>query len=101
MDGLLARIPAISGLFGAHAAFSGDETLLADHVIVAGYGRVGRQIVAGLREVGLPVAVIESDFHLVQELGRQQIPAIYGDASYVSVLAAAHPELALSASKQP
>ncbi len=94
VDGLLARIPAISGLFGAHAAFSGDETLLADHVIVAGYGRVGRQIVAGLREVGLPVAVIESDFHLVQELGRQQIPAIYGDASYVSVLAAAHPELA-------
>ena len=94
VDALLARMPALGRIFGAHAAFSGDEAHLADHVIVVGYGRVGRQIVAGLREAGLPVAVIESDFHLVQELGRQQIPAIYGDASYTSVLAAAHPELA-------
>lgn len=94
VDALLSRIPAIGRIFGSHAAFSGDTALLTGHVIVAGYGRVGRQIVAGLREAGLPVAVIESDLHLVQELGRQQIPAIYGDASYASVLAAAHPELA-------
>jgi len=93
-DALLARIPTIGRIFGPHAARSEHEALLTDHVIVADYGRVGRQIVAGLREAGLPVAVIESDFHLVQELGRQQLPAIYGDASYASVLAAAHPELA-------
>ncbi|MFN8514648.1 MAG: cation:proton antiporter [Chloroflexia bacterium] len=94
VDTFLSRIPALGNIFGAHAALSGDEEQLRDHAIVVGYGRVGGRVVAGLREEGLPVAVIESDLHRVQELGRSSIPAIYGDASYVSVLAAAHPERA-------
>jgi CPA2 family monovalent cation:H+ antiporter-2 len=94
VDALLARVPALGEIFGPHAAVSGDEERLSDHALVIGYGRVGRRVVAGLREAGLPVAVVESDLHLVQELGRERIPAIYGDASYANVLAAAHPERA-------
>ncbi|CAA9549446.1 MAG: hypothetical protein AVDCRST_MAG88-659, partial [uncultured Thermomicrobiales bacterium] len=43
---------------------------------------------------GLPLAVIEEDLHLVQELSRLGIPAVLGDASHRSILAAAHPERA-------
>jgi monovalent cation:H+ antiporter-2, CPA2 family len=93
-DTFLARLPALGGIFGAHAALSGDEERLRDHAIVVGFGRVGRRVALGLRDEGLPLAVIESDLHLVQELARTGIPAIYGDASYASVLAAAHPERA-------
>ena len=94
VEQLLSRVPALGGVFGPHPTLSGEEEHLRAHAIVVGYGRVGRRVVAGLREAGLPVAVVESDLHLVQELGREHIPAIFGDASYPSILAAAHPERA-------
>jgi CPA2 family monovalent cation:H+ antiporter-2 len=62
------------------------------HAIVLGYGRVGRRVARGLKRAGLSVIVIEQDWHLVRELRRDKIAAIYGDASYPSVLEAAHPE---------
>lgn len=61
----------------------------AGHAIVVGYGRVGRRVVAGLRAVELPVTVIEDDLHLVREITRQGITAVYGDASYRAILEAA------------
>jgi CPA2 family monovalent cation:H+ antiporter-2 len=64
------------------------------HAIVVGYGRVGKRIVRGLRQAGMPVTVIEQDLNLVREITAAGQRAIYGDASYASVLASAHPEKA-------
>ena len=94
VDLALARVPWLGTLFAAHPAVLAEEGGLAEHAVVVGYGRVGQQVVRGLRETGLPLAVVEEDLHLVQELTREGIPAVYGDASYRSVLDAAHPERA-------
>ncbi len=90
----LAGVPVAGRLFAARPTVLAAEEALAAHAVVAGYGRVGRHVVAGLRETGLPVVVIEEDLHLVQELGRAGVPTILGDASHRSILAAAHPERA-------
>lgn len=90
----LGRLPAVnSWLLGRATAVAGD-TPLTGHAIVMGYGRVGRAVVSGLRDSGLSVVVIEEDLRLVQELRREGIRAIYGDASYPTIVAAAHPERA-------
>jgi CPA2 family monovalent cation:H+ antiporter-2 len=67
---------------------------LHNHAVVIGYGRVGRRLSRGLRQAGLQVVVIEQDLHLVQELRERKFIAIYGDASYESILHQARPETA-------
>lgn len=94
VDLALGRLPLFRNIFAAHATVAADEETLTDHAIVVGYGRVGRQVAAGLRDMGLTVAIIEQDLHLVRELAQEGYPAIYGDASYRSILDAAHPERA-------
>jgi CPA2 family monovalent cation:H+ antiporter-2 len=94
VDLALARLPLLGTLFAARPAVLGEEERLTDHAVVVGYGRVGHQVVRGLREAGLPVVVVEEDLHLVQQLTAEGVPAIYGDASYRNVLDAAHPERA-------
>lgn len=94
LDLLLSRLPIIGGAFSAQPAVRGDEESLQGHALVVGYGRVGRHVVEGLRRSGMPVAVVEQDLHLVQALQSQGVLAVYGDASYPAVLAAAHPERA-------
>lgn len=90
----LERLPAFARLVGTAPPGEVEEATLRDHVIVAGYGRVGEQVVAGLREAGQAVAVLEADLHRIEQLRAAGIPAIYGDASYASILAAAHVERA-------
>jgi CPA2 family monovalent cation:H+ antiporter-2 len=91
----LTRLPVAGKWFRPRArAKVKAEVLDAPHAIVVGYGRVGRRMARGLRQAGLPVIVIEQDWHLVRELRRDKFEAIYGDASYPSVLEAAHPQTA-------
>ncbi|MBM2825107.1 MAG: monovalent cation:H+ antiporter-2, family [Dehalococcoidales bacterium] len=65
---------------------SQDENL----VVIAGFGRVGRNIAQGLQETGTPCAVIEIDAEVVAELRRSGIDSIYGDASNSHVLLGAN-----------
>ena len=90
----LERFPAFARLVGTTAPDDEEEVVLHDHVVIAGYGRVGEEVVAGLREAGQAVAVLETDLHRIQRLRAAGIPAVYGDASYASILAAAHVERA-------
>ena len=94
VDLALARLPWLGRLFGPHVEILAPAAALAGHAIVVGYGRVGRRVLAGLRAASLPVVVIESDLHLVQELTRAGSPAVYGDASYAGIMAAAHADRA-------
>lgn len=63
---------------------------LSDHVIVAGYGRVGQVIVNILLNRGYEVLVIENSEAAIQKLRNRQIPFIYGDADVLQVLDKTH-----------
>ncbi len=51
----------------------------SDHVILVGAGRLGLNILKGLRKKGLEVIVVDFDPDVVKTLQSQQIPIIYGD----------------------
>lgn len=71
-----------------------DVAELAGHVIVCGCGRVGRNIGAALRQLGLPFVVIDYDYNVIRRLGEQGVSYIYGDASSEMVLLHARPDRA-------
>ena len=58
------------------------------HIIIAGYGRVGRYTAALLEGLHLPYVVIERDQRRLDELKISGLPVIYGDASSPIVLEA-------------
>ena len=60
-----------------------------DHIIIAGYGRVGRYTADLLSSHNLPFMVIELDDHLIEQMRGAGQPVIYGDASSPVVLEAA------------
>lgn len=59
------------------------------HVIIAGFGRVGRRIVKILRAANVPYLVIEANADRVLEGRRDGFSVFYGDAGQVDVLKAA------------
>jgi CPA2 family monovalent cation:H+ antiporter-2 len=67
---------------------------IQDHVVVAGYGRVGQVLVRMLQNQGHPVLVIDSSEAAIQSLRNQKIPYIFGDADSELVLEKAHLEKA-------
>lgn len=69
---------------------STDPSRLTGHVVLVGYGRVGRRIAEALAERRIPFVVAEQNRELVEELRAQGLPAISGDASDPTVLAQAH-----------
>ncbi len=62
---------------------------LRDHIIIAGYGRVGRYTAEVLRRLELPCVVIELDQNAADRARSAGLPVIYGDASSEVVLEAA------------
>ncbi len=62
---------------------------LADHVVVAGAGRVGRTVAEGLARLSLPFVLVEIDDRRVQQAKALGLPVVYGDASHAVVLEAA------------
>ncbi|MEM1369344.1 MAG: cation:proton antiporter [Cyanobacteria bacterium P01_H01_bin.15] len=59
---------------------------IANHVIVAGYGRVGKVLVNILLNQGYTVLTIENSEAAARQLRTRQIPYIYGDADSEQVL---------------
>jgi len=55
-------------------------TLLADHAVLVGYGRVGRHIAADLKDRGIPFLVIEEREGLVDRLRDEGVEVIVGNA---------------------
>jgi CPA2 family monovalent cation:H+ antiporter-2 len=94
--------PAISGLTPAlYERFRHKRTVetlevinvpeegLADHVVIAGSGRVGRGIADALAHLRLPFVLIELDDRRVRQARLAGLPVIYGDATQSVVLEAA------------
>jgi monovalent cation:H+ antiporter-2, CPA2 family len=63
---------------------------LANHVVVAGGGRVGRTVADALSSLNLPFVLIELDDRRVQRARHDGLAVIYGDASSQVVLEAAY-----------
>lgn len=59
---------------------------LRDHVIVAGYGLNGRNIVRVLKDIGLPHVVVEINPVVAQEGRRRGDPIYFGDCSRPAML---------------
>jgi CPA2 family monovalent cation:H+ antiporter-2 len=70
----------------AVAALGDDSASLRQHVVVCGYGRIGRELVQEITRRGFRCVVIEHNPYLVDELQRLDIPRVYGDATNPAVL---------------
>lgn len=67
-----------------------SSQVVTGHVVLVGYGRVGKQVADALRERGLPFVVAEQNRERVEELREQGIHAVAGDASDPAALIQAH-----------
>ena len=65
-------------------------TRLADHVVLVGYGRVGRLVADGLIARGRRLLVIEDAADAVEQLRRQAVETIVGNAADDRILGAAN-----------
>ena len=72
-----------------HEAINLPSTGMADHVIIAGSGRVGRSVADALTQLSLPFVLVEFDDRRVQQARTAGRPVIFGDASQTVVLEAA------------
>ncbi len=60
-----------------------------DHVIVAGFGRIGRPLARSLAKAKLPYLVLEIDPERVTRAQALDYPVFFGDASRIEILRAA------------
>ena len=67
-----------------------DQNRLTGHIVLVGYGRVGRRIGEALIERDVPIVVAEQNREVVELLRERGIPAVSGDASEPAVLIQAH-----------
>jgi len=63
---------------------------LQDHVVVCGYGRIGRNLGLVLEAHQIPFVVIELNAHIIEDLAMLGVPHIYGDAISPLVLVKAN-----------
>ncbi len=74
----------------AELPVSTDPKQLTGQVVLVGYGSVGRRMAAELVAQQIPFVVAEQNRELVEDLRRQNIPAVCGDAAEPEVLIQAH-----------
>jgi CPA2 family monovalent cation:H+ antiporter-2 len=67
-----------------------DPARLTGHVLLVGYGRVGRRLGEALSAREVPIVVAEQNRELVESLRKRGIPAVSGDATEPAVLIQAH-----------
>ncbi|MBO3459380.1 cation:proton antiporter [Aetokthonos hydrillicola] len=83
----LESMPWLKPYFGEGKALEvAADIPLKDHVVVCGYGRVGRNLVKLLQQHNLPVVVIDQLESRVQQLRDAKIPYVYGNCVSFHVL---------------
>jgi len=63
-----------------------DDLPLRGHVVICGYGRVGKYIGRALEMADIPFIVVDYNQTTVSELKKKGIPVIYGDPADLDVL---------------
>jgi CPA2 family monovalent cation:H+ antiporter-2 len=74
----------------AELPMSTERKYLEGQVVLVGYGRVGKRIAKALQHNDIPFVVAEENREIVENLRKQGIPAVSGNASEPSVLIQAH-----------
>uniref|UniRef100_Q47B82 Kef-type potassium/proton antiporter, CPA2 family n=1 Tax=Dechloromonas aromatica (strain RCB) TaxID=159087 RepID=Q47B82_DECAR len=69
---------------------STDRKYLEGQVVLVGYGRVGQRIASSMKAQGIPYVVVEQNREQVEDLRRQGIAAVSGNAAEPAVLIQAH-----------
>ncbi|MBB5392845.1 MULTISPECIES: YbaL family putative K(+) efflux transporter [unclassified Herbaspirillum] len=85
LDRLKARLEAREGV-EAPAEAAQQAVDLEGHVVLVGYGRVGRGIGEQLRAQGRPFVVIEAQIENVEALRAEGIPVLYGNGAQADLL---------------
>ncbi|WP_448189508.1 monovalent cation:proton antiporter-2 (CPA2) family protein [Azospirillum sp. sgz301742] len=78
-------------------AFRVETSDVKGHVLIAGYGRVGRTVAHILTRHGIPYVALDLDAHRVAAMRDGGRPIYYGDATHGGVLRAAGVERARAA----
>jgi len=87
VESLLQRIPALWRLLDRHGSMPQLPTEhLVNHVVIVGYGRVGKHIVNVLGKLNIPRLVIEKDGPRAEEFEQQGVPVLFGDAANSEIL---------------
>jgi K+:H+ antiporter len=73
---------------GEHQASEATGRELHDHVLIAGFGRVGQTLALLLESRYVPYVALDLDPERVAEARRRGLPVFFGDASRVDVLRA-------------
>ena len=83
----LQRFPTVWRLLDRHGPPPPQiEETIENHVVIVGYGRVGRNIVSLLGQMAIPHLVVDVDAEQVEELGRRGVPSLFGNAANSEVL---------------
>lgn len=84
----LEAVPCLGQFFNPSEAplAVAEELPIGQHVVVCGYGRMGRNVVRLLQEHQYPVVVIDQSEAAMQQLREAGIPYIYGNAASRHVL---------------
>lgn len=83
---LFARLPLPQRIkTGVHRR-SEPETVLENHVIIAGFGVSGKNLARTSKIANVPYVILEMNPDTVRDLKRQGEPIHFGDATHLSVL---------------
>jgi CPA2 family monovalent cation:H+ antiporter-2 len=92
LSGQTARIYALKKRWFRHEALESSNLPVAgvaDHVVIAGGGRVGFQIARILKRLNMQVVIIELDHRRFEQAKEAGMAVVYGDAGQEIVLEAA------------
>ncbi|TLN25408.1 sodium:proton exchanger [bacterium] len=87
LEGWLKHVPRLWYRLDRHHALPPvDLQPLENHVVIIGYGRIGKHMVDVLNSLAIPQLVIEMDPDRIEELNARQIACLYGDAANSEVI---------------
>ena len=75
-------------------AIPSETQILERHIVVVGFGRVGRTVAAQLKEAGRDVVAVDLDPHRISQARKAGFAVFYGDATQPDILEALHIERA-------
>lgn len=78
----------------AQSSAAQDDEELSEHVIIVGFGRVGRQVAALLEAEDIPYLAVDRDARRVTKLRQAGVPAIFGDGTRSDLLRRAGADVA-------
>ena len=86
LEQLLQKAPRLWKRLEANRPLPVFSDGFKDHVVIIGYGRVGKHLVDVLQSLQVPLLVIESDVEKIDALNKCQVPTLYGDAGNSEVI---------------